>query len=231
MLSFINNKKIKLTVVVITIFLFTFSSTVYAGKVQIPKDKEISVRFSTNIKISSGVLAESIPILFHLEEPIEIGGIVIVEKGAEGKAIVKESVKSSKGGKPGKLVLEFVELTPKGDYNTIDDSKIKLTGTVTAEGKGKKLLSYLLIFGLFTGIGFAFFLEYLDQSVKNPEDIERHFNLPVLGVVYDTSKDSDGGAWRHRTQNRSWYNEGAGQYRGARKEFPAVAVQRNKLRH
>ena len=42
--------------------------------------------------------------------------------------------------------------------------------------------------------------------------------------VYDTSKDSDGGAWRHRTQNKSWYNEGASATRGARKEFPAVAV-------
>ena len=42
--------------------------------------------------------------------------------------------------------------------------------------------------------------------------------------VYDTRKDSDGGVWRHRTQNLSWYNEGASAKRGARKEFPAVAV-------
>ena len=42
--------------------------------------------------------------------------------------------------------------------------------------------------------------------------------------VYDTRKDSDGGAWRHRTQHLSWYNEGAGPLRGARKEFPAVAI-------
>jgi len=42
--------------------------------------------------------------------------------------------------------------------------------------------------------------------------------------VYDTRKDSDGGAWRHRTQNTSWYNEGASATRGARKEFPSVAV-------
>ena len=42
--------------------------------------------------------------------------------------------------------------------------------------------------------------------------------------VYDTRKDSDGGAWRHRTQNTSWYNEGVSELRGARKEFPAVAV-------
>ena len=42
--------------------------------------------------------------------------------------------------------------------------------------------------------------------------------------VYDTRKDSDGGAWRKRTKDTSWYNEAVGVYRGARKEFPAVAV-------
>ena len=42
--------------------------------------------------------------------------------------------------------------------------------------------------------------------------------------VYDTRKDSDGGAWRHRTQYTSWYIEGANTDRGDRKEFPAVAV-------
>ena len=43
--------------------------------------------------------------------------------------------------------------------------------------------------------------------------------------VYDTRKDSDGGAWRKRTQGTSWYNETLNTAtRGSRKEFPAVAV-------
>ena len=43
--------------------------------------------------------------------------------------------------------------------------------------------------------------------------------------VYDTSKDSDDGAWRKRTQGTSWYNETLNTAtRGSRKEFPAVAV-------
>tara|TARA_B100000424_G_C22940756_1_gene500585 strand:- start:1011 stop:3554 length:2544 start_codon:yes stop_codon:yes gene_type:complete len=43
--------------------------------------------------------------------------------------------------------------------------------------------------------------------------------------VYDTRKDSDGGAWRFRTQDTSWYNEPLGaEFRGVRKEFPAVAI-------
>ena len=43
--------------------------------------------------------------------------------------------------------------------------------------------------------------------------------------IYDTSKDSDGGAWRKRTQHTSWYNEHLNTTaRGSRREFPAVAV-------
>ena len=43
--------------------------------------------------------------------------------------------------------------------------------------------------------------------------------------IYDTSKDSDGGAWRKRTTHTSWYNETLNTAtRGSRREFPAVAV-------
>jgi hypothetical protein len=43
--------------------------------------------------------------------------------------------------------------------------------------------------------------------------------------IYDTSKDSDGGAWRKRTTHTSWYNESLNTAtRGSRKDFPAVAV-------
>jgi len=42
--------------------------------------------------------------------------------------------------------------------------------------------------------------------------------------VYDTSKDSDGGAWRKRTKHTSWYNEPPSSTRGTRKEFPSIAI-------
>lgn len=43
--------------------------------------------------------------------------------------------------------------------------------------------------------------------------------------IYDTSLDTDGGAWRKRTQHTSWYGETLNTTtRGSRKEFPAVAV-------
>ncbi len=42
--------------------------------------------------------------------------------------------------------------------------------------------------------------------------------------VYNTANDSDGGAWRKRTQDTSWYNEPPSWQRGSRKEFPAIAI-------
>ena len=35
--------------------------------------------------------------------------------------------------------------------------------------------------------------------------------------VYNTANDSDGGAWRKRTQDTSWYNEPPSWQRGSRK--------------
>ncbi len=40
-----------------------------------------------------------------------------------------------------------------------------------------------LIFGLLMGVGLAFFIEYLDTSVKTIDDVERAFQAPVLGVI------------------------------------------------
>ena len=62
-------------------------------------------------------------------------------------------------------------------------------------------------------------------EIENIAAIKAKINDEASSIfIYDTSKDSDGGAWRKRTKNASWYNEGPSQYRGARKEFPAIAV-------
>ena len=40
-----------------------------------------------------------------------------------------------------------------------------------------------IVFGLIMGVGLAFFIEYLDTSVKTIDDVERTFQSPVLGVI------------------------------------------------
>ncbi len=40
-----------------------------------------------------------------------------------------------------------------------------------------------LALGLAAGLGLAFFVEYLDTSVKTIDDVEKHMGVPVLGVI------------------------------------------------
>ena len=67
-----------------------------------------------------------------------------------------------------------------------------------------------------TTIAEQYLLDAIDKDISD---------TAVDVFVYDTRKDSDGGAWRKRTQHTSWYNEALNtSTRGARKEFPSVAV-------
>ena len=57
-----------------------------------------------------------------------------------------------------------------------------------------KNLLISMILGLFAGCGLAFFFEYLDQTVRTEEDIEKYFNLPVLSVIPQADKSGTYGA-------------------------------------
>lgn len=51
--------------------------------------------------------------------------------------------------------------------------------------KPKPLLNMAIAFvvGMMTGVGLAFLLEYLDNTIKNEQDVEKLLELPVLGAV------------------------------------------------
>ncbi len=44
-------------------------------------------------------------------------------------------------------------------------------------------LAMSILFGLLGGIGLAFFFEYLDDSIKDPDDLEKHVQLPFLAPI------------------------------------------------
>ena len=45
-----------------------------------------------------------------------------------------------------------------------------------------------LLLGAGVGVGLAFFLDYMDNKIKSPEDVRRHLSAPLLTVVYDIAK-------------------------------------------
>lgn len=50
-------------------------------------------------------------------------------------------------------------------------------------------LAISLFLGLIGGVLLALLLEYLDDTLKNPEDVEKRLKLPVLGVIPKLSKN------------------------------------------
>lgn len=138
----------KLFTLILTLSFLLSATVVNAGKVTLVEGTPVKVRFDPNMKISSGKLEKGIPLLIYLAEDIKVGGITIVEAGAEGKAEVLEVVPASRPSTGGSIKVGFIELTPKGEYSTLDVSGIKLSGTTEAKGKNKKYMIFLLGIGL-----------------------------------------------------------------------------------
>lgn len=70
--------------------------------------------------------------------------------------------------------------------------KAQVTPDAAPVKPNKKLnVTIALILGLMVSIGLAFLLEYLDNRLHTEEDIRRHLNLPVLGVIAEYAADGD----------------------------------------
>jgi uncharacterized protein involved in exopolysaccharide biosynthesis len=66
-------------------------------------------------------------------------------------------------------------------------------GPVSPNKKRNLLLAMVL--GVFFGCGLAFFFEYMDQTIRTEEDIQQHFDLPVLSVIPKADKSVSYGAY------------------------------------
>jgi capsular exopolysaccharide synthesis family protein len=78
--------------------------------------------------------------------------------------------------------IEEVDLKlPKSEQVVIIEKALASTKAV----KPNKTLNIILgvVIGLIVGVGLAFFIEYLDTSVKTIDDVERTLQSPVLGVI------------------------------------------------
>ena len=72
------------------------------------------------------------------------------------------------------------------NVRVVDKAQVPLS---SSSPRKKLNLILALIVGLFGGVGLAFLFDYLDNSVKTSEDVERFGRLPSLGVVPEFSVD------------------------------------------
>jgi len=109
---------------------------------------EVKLRLVSGTKVSSNDLVQGDSIHVVLIEPVVLDDSTIVEIGAHGRAIVAESVRSGRGGKPGYIKVRFANLFPKGVFKTTDGSPILLSGEIENKGKSRKILSWIFVAGL-----------------------------------------------------------------------------------
>ncbi|MEA1927047.1 MAG: polysaccharide biosynthesis tyrosine autokinase, partial [Candidatus Auribacterota bacterium] len=81
-------------------------------------------------------------------------------------------------------------LQKKQEFEIIKASEIGNIWVVDTAGlakmvkpRAKRSIMLALIVGLFMGIGIAFFLEYLDNTIKNPDDLKQITDVPLLGSI------------------------------------------------
>ncbi len=81
----------------------------------------------------------------------------------------------------------------------IDRARIPL---YPAKPKVRRNLLLGLLLGMFGGVGMAFLLEYLDDTIKNPDELINRFHIPVLGLIpFDKEHEED-----RRAMALTYYN-------------------------
>ncbi len=83
------------------------------------------------------------------------------------------------------LIKRFKETSLTENMRTGNIRIIDRAETPKYPVKPRKRLNVLLavIVGLVTGTGLAFFFEYLDNTIKIPDDVKQHLKIPYLGPV------------------------------------------------
>lgn len=61
--------------------------------------------------------------------------------------------------------------------------------------KPNKVMNILIaaVLGIMIGLFIVFILEYMDNKIKTPQDIEKYINLPILGVIPNENMSKKGG--------------------------------------
>jgi capsular exopolysaccharide synthesis family protein len=83
------------------------------------------------------------------------------------------------------IVKKIKEQDITQDIRTVDVWVVEKAEVPKSAAKPNKAHNVLLglVIGLLGGIGIAFFVEYLDNTIKSAEDVEVKLGVPVLGVI------------------------------------------------
>jgi succinoglycan biosynthesis transport protein ExoP len=91
----------------------------------------------------------------------------------------------------------------------------------------RKDLTYGMLLGLLLGIGAALAIEFMDRTIKSPDEIERRLGLPTLAVVQDIAEVGKTYGYYSAYAYGSGYGYGHGTPPAGSGERPRVRASRN----
>ena len=86
-------------------------------------------------------------------------------------------------------------------------------GTPFSPNKKRNIIMAVIL-GLFVGTGFAFFVDFLDNTVKGPEEVEKLVGLPSLGVIPALSVDNSNNNYNYLYYSQQYGEENSGSSNG-----------------
>lgn len=107
--------------------------------------------------------------------------------------VLQQEVESNRGLYD-MLLKRLKETNVSEENRSVNIHVVDPAETPRKPAKPRLLLNLVLacLVGAMLGVGLAFFMEYLDNTVKTPDDLRQYFNLPYLGPVpnFEVKEDS-----------------------------------------
>ena len=88
------------------------------------------------------------------------------------------------------LLTKFKETNIIEDMNITNMRLVEPAVTPEIPIKPKKMLNLILgiMVGLMAGVGLSFFFQYLDRTIKTPEEVDQYLDLPILAAIPKVTK-------------------------------------------
>lgn len=85
---------------------------------------------------------------------------------------------------------EIVKIMKVDNVNILSEAKVK-SNPVPVKPQPILNMAIAMVVGFMIGVGISFLLEYLDNTIKNEQDVERILGLPVLGSISIIDKEQN----------------------------------------
>ena len=152
-----------------------------------------------NVIIKSPVILDIVREELNISESVEeLTGKITVQSQQDSQ-VVNITVQDESPVMAAKIANKTAEVFQKEIVEIMNVDNVNILAKAIGDKeqapiKPSPLLNMViaLVVGLMASIGLVFLLEYLDNSIKTEQDIEKFLELPVLGVITTIQEQEEG---------------------------------------